>query len=329
VIERMGTGVVVADPQWRVVDINPAARRMFDIGDKDISGELLSRRVPELEKVLEDIETGSGEGHLEDPSQRELEILNNGRGFFYRVYESPIMDHWGRTLAWVFILTDVTKLKKAQVEIESKNRELTARQERDRLAQDLHDNLGQILSFASIQTQTIQRELKRGNSERVEEYLQRLREIVQEAHSSLRQHVYNIKNDKYETYPFSELIKEMVTTLREDAGLELEFFFCPDVDKMFLPGEEKKQLCYLTQEAVGNIAAHAQASRVSVGTRQGDGKCEFFIEDDGRGIDPRVIADEKLQGAGLSGMRERARRLGGEMKIAASPGEGTRVRVFF
>ncbi len=75
------------------------------------------------------------------------------------------------------------------------------------------------------------------------------------------------------------------------------------------------------QEGLSNVARHAQATRATVRIEQGDAELRVTVEDDGIGFEP----GEQPGSLGMTGMRERAARLGGELSVQSSIGGGTRV----
>jgi signal transduction histidine kinase len=87
----------------------------------------------------------------------------------------------------------------------------------------------------------------------------------------------------------------------------------------------------IAQEALTNIARHAQAKHVKMIVRHGDNKVELMIDDDGVGFDPAEARENVQHGRshGLLGMQERTRLLDGQISIESSPGNGARIRAEF
>jgi signal transduction histidine kinase len=91
-----------------------------------------------------------------------------------------------------------------------------------------------------------------------------------------------------------------------------------------LPTELETALFRVTQEALTNVAAHAEAKRVEIRVAISDrNTLELCIADNGVGFDP----SERSSGLGLLGMRERITMLGGQFAVTSAPGEGTTIRV--
>jgi signal transduction histidine kinase len=80
----------------------------------------------------------------------------------------------------------------------------------------------------------------------------------------------------------------------------------------------------IAQEALNNVAKHAQATRVTLTLRLSDEQVDLTVVDDGRGFDPDAAAAGHL---GLEIMRERAAAIGAVLRVASRPGDGTRLTV--
>ena len=94
-----------------------------------------------------------------------------------------------------------------------------------------------------------------------------------------------------------------------------------------LPEEMEQHLLRIAQEAVTNVLKHAGASRIGVTLHLEAHNLHLRIGDNGRGFDQQNVFSSRAGHFGLIGMRERAERLGGELRLASNPGEGTEVEV--
>jgi len=94
-----------------------------------------------------------------------------------------------------------------------------------------------------------------------------------------------------------------------------------------LPREVEQHLLRIAQEAVTNVLKHAQASRIGVRLELEARRLFLRIVDNGRGFDQRDAFSSRGGHFGLIGMRERAERIGGELKLASNPGTGTQVEI--
>jgi signal transduction histidine kinase len=94
-----------------------------------------------------------------------------------------------------------------------------------------------------------------------------------------------------------------------------------------LPEEMEQHLLRIAQEAVANALKHAGASRIAVKLHVEARNLHLRISDNGRGFDQQNVFSSRAGHFGVIGMRERAERLGGELRLASNPGEGTEVEV--
>jgi signal transduction histidine kinase len=97
-------------------------------------------------------------------------------------------------------------------------------------------------------------------------------------------------------------------------------------DTIKLPAPVEEGLYRITQEALNNALKHAMASSVTVHIQVLDGHVELEVADNGVGFDPG--APGHREGMGLVSMRERAKKLGGTLRVMSAPGQGTRVSVW-
>ncbi len=193
--------------------------------------------------------------------------------------------------------------------------------ERDRLARDLHDEALQDLTYALAAAQLVQGEL--GDSE-LGDRMQRAVEALKRAGQRLHGAIFDLRlegENREQTLvellePLAELNRRASPPGRQ-IKLSVEEGFSPP-----LPKEQRVELVRLVGEALTNARRHSEARRVRVAVGTSGRKLWTEITDDGRGFDPREVP----AGMGTRGMRERARLLGGDLKIVSKPGEGTRVR---
>jgi PAS domain S-box-containing protein len=165
VIEQLQAGMLVLDLDGRVISLNPAAERILNAPAQQVKGKLVKEMLPAYpEKPLAD----SGETEIE---------LGFGEGTSLRYYmltNSLLNDFRGFEVGRLLLLRDVTEQKRAQAQILEQHRSLAMLREREQLARELHDNLGQVFAFVNVQGQTIHRLLSRGDLSTADEYVRRL-----------------------------------------------------------------------------------------------------------------------------------------------------------
>jgi two-component system nitrate/nitrite sensor histidine kinase NarX len=207
--------------------------------------------------------------------------------------------------------------------LKSREKELAVSEERNLLAQELHDSIAQGLAFLNIQVQLLQDSLRKGKAEEAMQTAGQLREGVQESYDDVRELLVHFRTRVHQ----SDLDTAIQTTLEKfegQTGIATAFERIGSGASQ-VPSDEI-QIMHIVQESLSNIRKHAKASRVRVVVKREMGRIGVDIEDDGIGFDPEkdpnCLSDRHV---GLKIMRERAHRIGGECRVASKPGEGSRV----
>lgn len=197
-------------------------------------------------------------------------------------------------------------------------RSLGAEEERVRLARDLHDRLGQWLTYIGFELERIMAT----DDARVED-LDRLHSDVQAALDELRETLRQLRSGVTEQQSLAEVGRDVVARFAERAEVDARFRVVHPENRVAVPVEN--EVLRILQEALNNIAKHAKADRVEVVWLVEGGAFELRITDDGRGFETaRGVRDSAY---GLVGMRERADVIGAHLVIDSSPGHGTTVTV--
>jgi signal transduction histidine kinase len=190
--------------------------------------------------------------------------------------------------------------------------------ERQRLARDLHDAVTQSIYSASLIAEALPAVWKR-DPEEGRENLFRLRRLVRAALAEMRTLLFELRPGALEAAPLETLVERLGDALSGQAQIPVEVTVTDD-DR--LPSEVKITLYRIAQEAFSNIAKHSRASHVRARLTVDDGGAVLTVDDDGRGFAPDAVASERM---GLRIMRERLDRIGGELEVSTSAGEGTRL----
>jgi PAS domain S-box-containing protein len=237
----------------------------------------------------------------------------DGTLFWNELSIYPVVDEEGGVANFVGVQNDVTERIRAEEALSEMRRE-----ERRRIARDLHDIVLQDLSGA-IQSLRLTHLQSTGSGLQLE--LEEELEALRRASSGLRSAIYDLRHEKER--PFVESVESLVNLNRkvnQDCKIRLE------VDGEVpeeLPAEISVELVRVLQEALTNARRHSGASNVEVGLRMEGEALVAGVSDDGRGFDPASTR----AGVGLSAMRERVESLGGKIEVRSPPGEGTKVTV--
>ena len=194
--------------------------------------------------------------------------------------------------------------------------------ERHRIARDLHDGVLQDLSYTTAAMELI---MLKAEGTSLEGDLQKAIDAVRRAAQGLRGAVNDLRLEEERNRPFSTLVESLVERSRRmdpacDIRLEVQEEF-PSTPTAPM-GDVDTGMLRVIQEALTNARRHSGARNVRVSLRVEEGDLVAEVADDGRGF-----GAESDPGVGMSSMRERALRLGGELEVESEPGEGTRVRL--
>lgn len=214
----------------------------------------------------------------------------------------------------------VGELERACVENAELTRALLAVQERERqqLAQALHDDIGQYL--AGIRAQVFLLRSLEGQDGMGCVTLDRLEQHCQGLNESFRALVRDLYPVVLERVSLEEALRLHVGQWQASQGVRCSLHLEP---LPALPTVAKAHLYRLLQEALTNVARHADARRVRVILRRHCGRLYLWVRDDGRGCNGRPRT-----GIGMRSMHERARCLGGELHLRRRPGGGLALRLW-
>lgn len=205
---------------------------------------------------------------------------------------------------------------------------LSLMEERNRLAHELHDSLAQTLASLRFQVRVLDETLRGGQEPDVWHELEKIENNIDEAYSELRELITHFRApiDKRGLIPAVEHLIE-----RFQYQTDISIFLQKEWNVLHLPATIEVQALRIIQESLNNIRKHSQAHTVRVILRSDtQGDCRILIEDDGIGIKNVPGAKDTLgDHLGLSIMHERAKRIGGTVKIESESNEGTRILLQF
>lgn len=195
-------------------------------------------------------------------------------------------------------------------------------QERQLLAQGLHDSIAQALSYLNLQVQFLSDAIRDKDETLRDESLESIRLGVQECYEDVRELLLNFR-ERLHKESFIQGVQTVIKRFEGQSHVHAELESSGDGPE--LTPREKLQVIFIIQEALSNVRKHAQASLVKIRVRN-DTDLVVSIVDDGVGIDANLVAERKGQHVGLSIMSERATRIGAQVQVErASPIGGTRV----
>jgi len=207
------------------------------------------------------------------------------------------------------------------VRLSASARQLAVVEERNLVAQGLHDSIAQGLNFLNLQVQLLDDAVERAEHDEVREIVPLLRHGVEESYQDVRELLNNFRS-RLPTGDMRPAIEETVARFRRQCRTEATL----KIDDHGLPlqPEQQLQILFILQEALSNVRKHAMAEHVTISIEHGRA-FRLVVQDDGDGFDAARLDVSDTSHVGLHIMRERAARLGAELTIDARPGLGVRI----
>lgn len=196
-------------------------------------------------------------------------------------------------------------------------------EEQGRLARELHDGAGQMLTTLLVRIKTLEKECQ---TPALQNGLQSLLEMVAETIEQVRDLSYRLRPAALEEFGLPVALSILVEEMTEDAAITARFL--TDLNQDTLPTGIEVTLYRIAQEALTNVVRHAQAQTVQVSLSRDETGVILCIKDDGCGFEPhRATAVSEQRNLGLISMRERAAIAGGILTLDTKPGAGTTLLV--
>lgn len=197
---------------------------------------------------------------------------------------------------------------------------LAISEERNRLARELHDSVTQSLFSMTLICQALPRLLERSPAQ-ARERIDRLNELGRGALTEMRALIFELRPAALEDEGLMTALRKHVDAFRSREAISVQLVL---EGERRLPAATEEGIFRVAQEALNNVAKHAQARRVDVLLVLREREAELTVEDDGIGFD-LDRAPQQPRSLGMTSMRERAAILGGHLTVSSTPGQGTRI----
>jgi signal transduction histidine kinase len=195
--------------------------------------------------------------------------------------------------------------------------------EREQIANYLHDDLAQVLFRLSIQVDVARKQLEKGDIGDVGKSLEKIREAKQDTSDRIRALIRDLHRSPLGAKGLAEAIQSFTDEMGRDSGVQ----FHTDVAAVELPAPIALLLYHIAREGVMNALKHAQAADLWIIVREDSESIELELRDNGAGFDATAPGPEGHYG--MSMMRERATIGGGTFLLESSVGKGTTITVRF
>jgi signal transduction histidine kinase len=205
--------------------------------------------------------------------------------------------------------------------IETKAQREAMIEERQRIAREFHDTLEQELAGLSLRLDAA---APRVSDEKARTLLNQLRHLLLRLQTETRDFVWDLRDESQHSSPLETSLEKLVGHLQTTTSIPIRFI-CDD-DLPPVTALAQHHLLRISREAVNNAIKYSAAKTIRISLDRLPGSVRLRIEDDGAGFN---LAERSGASGhfGIQGMKERVRKLGAELDLRSSPGEGTRVEV--
>jgi PAS domain S-box-containing protein len=312
--------IVVLDSEGKVIHANRVAREytgltLEEFRSLDVIGRVI--HPDDVERVRAARKHGFAGSEPFELDARMLGKDGIHRWFLGRY--NPLVEE-GRARRWYLSATEIESRKQEEERIRQENARL---EERTRIAQELHDTLLQTFQGASLHLGAAV--LRVAQDSPVKPQLDRILQIMRQGIAEGRSAIQGLRSSGSQG---SDLVGAL-------SRIQDELKVQPDIDfRVTVTGSQKQlareiqhEIYRIGREALFNAFCHSEAKRIELELEYSDSELYVRIRDNGCGIDPQVLEKGRDGHWGLAGMRERATRIGGLLKILSGPAAGTEVQL--
>jgi PAS domain S-box-containing protein len=231
-------------------------------------------------------------------------------------------------------MSDITERREGHEKLENSRRQLRAlsarlqslrEEERSRIAREIHDELGQLLTALKMDLRWLEKRIgEREDDPSVLPLLEKAveaGEVADRAMATVQEIAAELRPGTLDNLGLAAALRHEAAKFQERTGITCDLRL-PE-DSLALPRMAATAVFRIFQETLTNVARHAKASRVRVELRPEGEQLMLLVEDNGQGISPEALSSPKS--LGLLGMKERAAVLGGEVVVEPAAPAGTRV----
>lgn len=333
IVNDANDAIVSADGDYRIVMANPAAALLFGTTVEAMVGSPLTRWVEsaegaaDAEEPLDYFRAGSGRAGRRATDYAVTGLRADGQRF---PVEGSISRGNDGASFYTIIMRDVSERQRVQDKLTRSHdqlRQLSAalqtirEEERTHIARELHDDLGQILASLRMDLTLLQQ--TDGIPDDSLHLMRGMEQNLLTAITSLRRIATNLRPRALDEGGLYFALKGLCDDFVERYNIPCTLL--ADEAELRLDDAASTAIFRIVQEALTNIARHAQASSVTMTLFRSNSELLVTIRDDGRGIRPEDM--EKAESLGLIGMRERVWAMHGEISVSADEPPGTRIDI--
>jgi PAS domain S-box-containing protein len=320
ILEYTPAVVYIKDKEGHYNLVNSRFEELFAIQNEDVQGKTDYDIFPK--EIADQFRHNDRQVLSESRSYQVEEQVPQSNGIHtYLSVKFPVYDETGNASGVCGISTDITAVKKAQEQLRRLSGSIMDSQEKERtaIARELHDELGQLLTALRMDSVWIRDRLADTDSKAADRALT-MCTLIDKTIDEVRSMAIRLRPGVLDTLGLVDALEWFTTDFEKRTGITCFF------EQRNVPGikDTLATAAYrITQEALTNVARHAEASRVDVSLSAEDGVLTLIVTDDGCGFNRQELTES--EGLGVAGMRERASLVGGTLEVQSQQLNGTGV----
>jgi len=343
IAENIGEGLAIYNKNGVITFVNRRLCKMAGYNRKEVLGRKLIDffKGADRKRVIEELEkTRRGES-----SRYSVGVgTNRGKEIFISISSVPILDSEGRFEGAVVVVSDITERKNLEDRLQERTLDLekemhkrtqlladlysgvAVTEERNRLAQEIHDFLSQCLATSILKMEVCEKLLDK-DPQGVRKELCELKRLLEKSINSSREIIFRLRLPNFHRVGFCAVLKQYMKEFCRKTGIICE----PKIKlETSLPLKTQVGIYRIIREAITNVRKHAMAKHINLRLETNkNGNLFMTIKDDGQGFNLRRVLSNKKYGKcfGLKGMKEQAELLAGTFTIETRKGQGTKIKV--
>jgi two-component system sensor histidine kinase DegS len=272
--------------------------------------------------------------------QGEVRFVNEQKkDCWVQVIVTPVFNDKNEVDELLMMGADITRRKEAEQTMNVKNKASIEKkinqqkfrsvlilegqeEERKRIAMDIHDGIGQMLTSLKFQIESI--DLKEG--EKAAQKIQEIQQLIKEVIREVRRVTFNLKPTVLSDYGLQAALNVFIQEIGKLT--DIKFIYNSEGEIERLPQKTEDNIFRIIQEAINNAIKYSGATTISIDLKQVENELVFTVRDEGKGFDSKMVEERSMNiesGRGFFNMYERTEYVNGNLKIDSEPGKGTTV----
>jgi PAS domain S-box-containing protein len=269
-------------------------------------------------------------------------IAWDGREAWAEVIVMPLFNDRNEFDELMALASDITMQKHAEQSMRNKNRAEVEKkinqqkfrsvlilegqeEERKRIAMDIHDGIGQMLTSLKFQIESIDSQDNPDTDRKIADIKLGIKDVIKE----VRKVTFNLKPTVLGDFGLQAALNVFVQEIGKLTDIELAYYTEGDLTSR-LPQKVENNIFRIVQEAINNAIKYSKADRIEVKLQQTESDLIITVKDEGEGFDEKIVEARDINiesGRGFFNMYERTEYISGKLEIKSAPGMGTSVRL--